>query len=97
MRYHHGYGCYGHGWHWGCGPDWAWGPAPDWAWAPDVPFDYPARYGRRGRLGGRAASRRSTLSQLEGYLASLQEEIRAVEEDIRDLAAQETETGEEKA
>jgi hypothetical protein len=95
MRNHHGYGCYGPGWHWGCGSDYGWGPGPDYGWDLDAPLDYPRTYRRGMRFGGRVAPRRTTLSQLEGYLASLQEEIRAVEQDIRDLGDQETGSGEE--
>ncbi len=97
MRNHHRYGCYGHGWHWGCEPDYGWGPAPDYGWGPEAPLDYPRTYRGRGRLGGRTTPGRPTLSQLEGYLASLQEELRAVEQDIHDLGAQDAGSGKGKA
>ncbi len=96
MRYHHGYGygCHGYeGWHGGCGPGPGYGPGsaygPGWdgpGWdGPDVD---PRPYRRRGRLGG-AVARRSTSTQLEAYLASLRDEIRAVEQDLRDLGGTE--------
>jgi len=87
MRYHHDYGCYGHGgWHWGCGPDQGYGPGPGYGYGPGwaSPDEDPRPYRRRGRLGG-VAPRRTTTAQLEAYLASLRDEMRAVEQDLRDL------------
>jgi hypothetical protein len=87
MRFHHGYGWhYGHGWHPGCG----WGPQHGWGWADFE--DYPApRW--RGRVGDPAGWRRATAAQLEAYRASLQDELRAVEQDLADLAATEDNKG----
>jgi hypothetical protein len=98
MRYHHGYGCYGHeGWHWGCGPEPGYGPGPGYGWGWDAPDEDPRSYRRRGRFGG-AVSRRTTAAQLETYLASLREEIRAAEQDLRDLRmTEEAGAGEDKA
>jgi hypothetical protein len=85
MRYHHGYGCYGQaGWHGGCGPEPGWGPGPGYGYGWWEPYDDPLPYRRRTRPVGGAA-RRSTASRLEAYLASLRDEIRAVEQDLRDL------------
>jgi hypothetical protein len=85
MRYHHCSPWYGHGWHcgWGPGYDYDWGPADLSPW-----FNGPARGLTRG-----ASARRATLSDLEAYLTSLHEEIRAVERDIRDLHGTEREEG----
>jgi hypothetical protein len=87
MRYHHGYGCYGHGgWHQGCGPEPGYGPGPGYGygWGWDAPDEDPRPYRRRGRPGGTVA-RQTTAAQLEAYLASLRDEIRAAEQDLRDL------------
>jgi hypothetical protein len=92
MRYHHGYGCYGHGgWHQGyCGPAPEYGPhygyggAGGYGW--DAPVDEPRPRGLRGRFGGGVA-RQTTATQLEGYLESLKDEMRAIEQDLRDLRA----------
>jgi hypothetical protein len=90
MRYHHGYGCYGHGGgHWGCGPEPAWGSGLGYGcgwW--DSPYDEPRPSARRGRIGG-AVPRRSTAAQLEAYLATLRDEMRAVEQDLSDLGSEE--------
>jgi hypothetical protein len=100
MRYHHGYGCYGHdGWHGGCGPGPGYGPGPDngygWGWVSQD--EDPRPYRRRGRLGG-VVARQSTATQLEAYLASLRDEIRGVEQDLRDLGiAEDAGVGEDKA
>jgi hypothetical protein len=86
MRYHHGYGCYGHGgWYGGCGPEPGWGPGPGYGYGWwDAPYDDPLPYRRRTRpMGG--AARQSAASRLEAYVASLRDEIRAVEQDLRDL------------
>lgn len=101
MRRHHGYGygCHGYdGWHWGCGPEPGYGPRPGygWGWGWDAPDDDPRPYQRRGRLGG-AVARRSTAAQLEAYLASLRDEIGAVEQDLRDLGGTEDAGAEDKA
>jgi len=88
MRYHHGYGCSGHGGgHWCCGPEPAWGSGSGcgWDWS-DSPYDDPRPSARRGRLGG-AVPRRSTAAQLEAYLATLRDEMRAVEQDLSDLGS----------
>ncbi len=100
MRYHHGcgYGCHGYDdWHWGCGPEPGYGPRPGYGWGWDAPDEDPRPYRRRGRRGG-AVARRSTATQLEAYLASLRDEIRAAEQDLRDLKAEDTDApGEGKA
>ncbi len=94
MRYHHGYGCHGHGeWHQGyCGPGPEYGPAygygRGWGYGWDAPTDEPGPRGPRARFGG-AAPRQSTATQLEGYLESLRDEMRAIEQDLRDLRAAE--------
>jgi hypothetical protein len=95
MNYHHGSGCSGHGGgHQGhCGPGSEFGPAYGYGrgggcgW--DAPGDDPRARGLRGRFGGGAVARRSTATQLEGYLESLRDEIRAIEQDLRDLRAAE--------
>lgn len=85
MRYHHACGCYSHGEsHWGCGPGPVYGPGSRYGSGWDAP-DEPRPYRRRERFGG-TVGRRSTEAQLESYLASLRDEIRAVEQDLRDLA-----------
>lgn len=87
MRYHHGYGYGCHGYddrHWGCGPGPGYGPEPGWGPGWGAPDDDPRPYRRRGRLGG-AVPRRTAAAQLEAYLASLRDEIRAIEQDLRDL------------
>jgi hypothetical protein len=100
MRYHHGYGygCNGHGDpHWGCAPGPGYGAGPGYGWGWDAPDDDPRPYRRRGRFGG-VVARQSTATQLESYLASLRDEIRAVEQDLRDLTAAGTDApGEGKA
>ena len=91
MRHHHGYGCYGHGgWHQGycgpgpeCGPEYGYGRGWGYGWAP--PDEYPWPRGLRGRFGGGAVPRRSTVAQLEGYLESLRDEMRAIEQNLSDL------------
>ena len=93
MRYHHGSGCYGHGGgHQGyCGPGPEFGPAygfvrgGGYGWG--APGDDPRPRGLRGRFGGGAVARQSTATQLEGYLESLRDEMRAIEQDLRDLRA----------
>lgn len=88
MRYHHGYGCHGYGDpHWGCGPGPGYGPGLGYGWGWDAPDEDPRPYRRRGRLGA-AVARRTTVTQLEAYLASLRDEIRAAEQDLRDLTAE---------
>jgi hypothetical protein len=95
MRYHHGYGCYGHGgWHQGyCGPgpeyEPAYGYGRAWGYGWDAPVDEPRPRGLRGRFGGGAVARQSTATQLEGYLESLRDEMRAIEQDLSDLRAAE--------
>jgi hypothetical protein len=95
MRYHHGYGCDGHGgWHQGyCGPGPDYGPpygyGREWGYGWDAPVEEPRLRGLRGRLGGGALARQSTATQLEGYLESLRDEMRAIEQDLRDLRAAE--------
>jgi hypothetical protein len=100
MRYHHGCGCYGHGdTHWGCGPGPVHGPGYGYGYGYgwDAPDDDPRPYRRRGRFGG-AVARQSTATQLEAYLASLRDEIRAAEQDLRDLGmAEDTGVGKDKA
>lgn len=81
MRYHHGYGyaCHGYDdWHLGCGP------GPGWGW--DARDDDPRPSRRRGRPGGTVPPR-TAAAQLEAYLASLRDEIRAIEQDLRDLGS----------
>jgi hypothetical protein len=76
MRYHHGYGCYGHeGWHRGCGPEPRYGPGPGYGygWGWDSLDEDPRPYRWRGRPGG-AVAWRLTATQLEAYLASLRDE-----------------------
>ena len=86
MRYHNCGPGYGHGWH--CG----WGPGPEYDWgAPPWPYPYRQRPG----FGLRGVSRRSALSEMEDYLASLREEARAIEQDIRELAASEREVSQD--
>ena len=97
MRYHHGYGCYSHGgWHQGyCGPGPEYGPpygygrGGGYGW--DAPGDEPRPRGLRGRFGGGAGAgaQQSTAMQLEAYLESLRDEMRAIEQDLRDLRAAE--------
>ncbi len=88
MRYHHGWGCYGHGgWHGGCGSDPVYGPISGYGRGWDAPDEDPRPYRRRGGL-GTAAARRTTAAQLEAYLASLRDEIRAAEQDLHDLTAE---------
>jgi hypothetical protein len=95
MRYHHDYGCYGHGgWHQGyCGPEPEYGPpfgyGRSWGYGSDAPIDEPRPRGLRGRFGGGAVARQSTATQIEGYLESLRDEMRAIEQDLRDLRASE--------
>ncbi len=100
MRNHHGYGCYGHGGsHWGCGVDPGYGPGPayGYGWAWDGPDEDPRPYRRRGRLGA-VSPRRTTAAQIEAYLASLRDEMRAVEQDLRDLGmADNSGVGEDRA
>lgn len=88
MRYHHrdgdchGYGYYG-GWH-DCGDGYRYGAAR--SCGPDLPFDEPRTYGfARGRRLGYSASRATGPQRLEVYLESLRDEMRVVEEDLRDL------------
>jgi hypothetical protein len=85
MRYHHCSSWYGHGWNCGCGPgyDYDWGPADPAPWT----------YRPAGGFVRGAPARRATPSDLEAYLASLREEIRAVEQDIRNLAGSERQEG----
>ena len=91
MRYHRGYGCYGHGgWHQGyCGPGPEYGPTygygMGWGYGRDLPDEEPRPRSLRGRFSGGAVARRSTADQLEGYLESLRDEMRAIEQDLRDL------------
>jgi hypothetical protein len=90
MRYHHLGGCYGHGgWYAGhCGPGPGYGPGWGYGW--DAPADEPRPHRlRRGRFGGAGASRATAATQLESYLASLRDEIRAIEQDLHDLQAEE--------
>jgi hypothetical protein len=87
MRYHHGYGYGCHGYddpHLGCGMGFDYGPRPGYGWGWDAPDEDPRPYRRRGRPGGTVA-RQTTAAQLEAYLASLRDEIRAAEQDLRDL------------
>jgi hypothetical protein len=87
MRYHHGYGygCHGYDdWHWGCGAGPGYGPGPGRGYGWDAPYDDPRTYRRQGRLGG-VGPRRTTTAQLETYLSSLRDEMRAVEQDLLDL------------
>jgi hypothetical protein len=94
MRYHHCDPWHGPGWHcgWGPGYDWDWGHGYDWGW--DVPLG-PRAAGPRARrpLVGRS----SAVSQLERYLASLRQEVEAVEQEIHDLGAEAGEGGADKA
>jgi hypothetical protein len=93
MRYHHFDDCHGYGYH-GCGYGYGHGWGPTWT-APDYPFEAPVSYGlRRGRRLGYAASRGAAQQRLEGYLESLRDEMRAVEQDLQDLSSDaEKETG----
>jgi hypothetical protein len=76
-------GCYhGHGYHaYGC-----WGPGDcrgdPWGWE-----GYGPGYGYGPRFSGRygAASRETAAARLEAYLASLQDEIRAIEADLAEM------------
>lgn len=94
MRYHHYDDCHGYGYH-GCGYGYGHGWRPAWAAFPDDPFDAPGPYGfARGRRLGYSASRATTQQRLEGYLESLRDEMRAVEQDLQDLGSDaEKETG----
>jgi hypothetical protein len=92
MRYHHGYGCYGHGGSYqGCGPDYgpAYGYGRGWGYGWDLPDEEPRPRSLRGRFGGGAVARRSTAAQLEGYLESLRDEMRAIEQDLSSLRTSE--------
>ncbi len=93
MRYHHGSGSCGHGGgHCGSEPGPVYGPGSGYGSGWVAPDD-PRLYRRRGRFGG-AVARRSTAAQLEGHLASLRDEIRAAEQDLRDLGpAEDASTG----
>jgi|GEM_PF-1599865 hypothetical protein len=96
MRYHHGSGCSGHGgWHPGyCdpgpefGPAYGYGRGAGYGWG--APGDEPRPRGPRGRFGGGGPARQSTETQLEGYLESLREEMRAIEQDLQDLRTSES-------
>lgn len=87
MRYHHGYGCHGqedpylH-----CGPSPVYGRGPEFGYGWDAREDLPRPNRRRGRFGG-VESIQATATRLDRYLESLRDEIRAVEQDLRDLAA----------
>jgi len=83
--------CHGYDdWHWGCGPEPGCRPRPGygygWDWT--LPDEDPRPYRRRGRPGG-AVARRTSAIQPEAYLASLRDEIRAAEQDLRNLRAEE--------
>ena len=89
MRYHHGYGCHGQeDPYWHCGSPQACGRDPGFEYGWDALEDFPRSNGRRGRFGG-AESLQSSATRLERYLDSLRDEIRVVEQDLRDLAASE--------
>jgi hypothetical protein len=98
VRYHHGCGCYGHGgWHQGyCGPEPEYGPAYgygrswNYGWDLLLPDEEPRPRSVRGRFGGGAVARQATAAQLEGYLESLKDEMRAIEQDLRDLRTSES-------
>jgi hypothetical protein len=92
MRYHHGHGCDHGGWHQGycdSGPEYgsSYGFERGWGHGWDAPVEVPRPRGLRGRFGGGAVARQSTATQLEGYLESLRDEMRAIEQDLRDLRA----------
>jgi hypothetical protein len=87
MRYHHGYGCHGQeDSHSHCGPPPVYGRGPGFEYGWDEREDFPRSNRRRGRFGG-VESLQATATRLERYLESLRDEIRAVEQDLRDLAA----------
>ncbi len=89
MRYHHGYGCHSHeGPYWHCGPRPVYDRGPGFEYGWDAPEDFSRPNRRRGRFGG-TDSLQSTATRLERYLESLRDEMRAVEQDLRDLNASE--------
>lgn len=87
-------GC-GHGYHGhGC-----WGPGDchgdRWGWEPGYGAEsrYGPGFGCRRRAAGRygAVSRGAAAAQLEAYLATLRDEVRAAEADLAEIAGGEAE------
>ncbi len=94
----HGHGCWGPGWWdagYGCGPGHGCGPGYGYG----AGYGHDRSYGPRYRSGRRRSGRYPTVSreaaaaEMETYLASLRDEIRAVESDLADIAGGAAETG----
>ncbi len=96
---YHGHGCWGPGDY--CGPRWSWGeyepgygPGPGPGMSQGYGYGYGPGAGYRRRTAGRygTVSRGAAAAQLGAYLATLRDEVRAVEADLAEMTGGETET-----
>ena len=84
-----GHGCWGPGDRWGWQGGWepgsGYGYGPGYGWGPGHGYGRSVAYGRPFAGRPRAASQEAAAMELEAYLTSLKDEVRAIEADLAEL------------